>query len=187
MNTDRRFWVHDLKKTYFGDTDLNGEFGSSDMIDTFLAGEYEDTVAGNSLWEEGDWNGDAEFTSSDMITAFLDMVEDQQWAKACGDCRSRTKLAVSLAAGFAGMARLSASAVVLSLACLSETTAISPLRNPKRQRGKNLRSFSRAMRFPSLTLRVTMFAAFLSVDAQSDVEMCEALELTIRLTMIRLT
>ncbi len=41
------------------------------MIAVFIVGEYEDTVAGNSTWSEGDWNGDGEFDSGDMITAFV--------------------------------------------------------------------------------------------------------------------
>ena len=36
------------------------------------AGEYEDAIAGNSVWATGDWNGDGDFTSSDMVTAFAD-------------------------------------------------------------------------------------------------------------------
>jgi T5SS/PEP-CTERM-associated repeat protein len=67
---DRTFWVSDLKNTYMGDSNLDGEFNSSDFVFVFQAGQYEDGVAGNSAWETGDWNGDTEFDSSDFVTAF---------------------------------------------------------------------------------------------------------------------
>ncbi len=67
---DQEYWVHDIKKTYFGDANLDGEFNSRDFVLVFSAGEYEDRVPGNSTWEEGDWNGDGEFSSSDFVTAW---------------------------------------------------------------------------------------------------------------------
>ena len=39
-------------------------------MEVFTAGEYEDTIALNSGWEEGDWNGDGEFTTADLMFAF---------------------------------------------------------------------------------------------------------------------
>ena len=67
---DRRVWIEDLKNSYFGDSDLDGEFNSSDFVLVFTAGEYEDDVELNSVWATGDWNGDREFTSSDFVSAF---------------------------------------------------------------------------------------------------------------------
>ncbi|MCA9199015.1 MAG: PEP-CTERM sorting domain-containing protein [Planctomycetales bacterium] len=67
---DRTIWVENLRKTYFGDSNLDGEFNSSDFVAVFTAGEYEDTAVGNSTWAEGDWNGDGDFNSSDFVTAF---------------------------------------------------------------------------------------------------------------------
>ena len=67
---DRVMWVDELKNTYFGDSNLDGEFNSSDFVFVFTAGEYEDAVAGNSTWATGDWNGDGDFTSSDFVSAF---------------------------------------------------------------------------------------------------------------------
>jgi hypothetical protein len=69
---DRRTWVQDLKKTYFGDSNLDSEFNSTDFVSVFTVGEYEDSAAGNSIWSDGDWNGDSEFTSSDFVVAFQD-------------------------------------------------------------------------------------------------------------------
>ena len=38
---DHRVWVKDLKHTWFGDADLNGEFNSNDFVQVFQAGKYE--------------------------------------------------------------------------------------------------------------------------------------------------
>lgn len=71
---DLQHWVThpDYAHTYFGDSDLNGQFQSSDLVAVFSAGEYEDGSPGNSTWDEGDWNGDGDFTSGDLILAFQD-------------------------------------------------------------------------------------------------------------------
>jgi hypothetical protein len=67
---DRRVWVEELKFTYFGDANLDGEFSSADFVAVFQAGQYEDAVNGNSTWATGDWDGDRDFTSSDFVIAF---------------------------------------------------------------------------------------------------------------------
>jgi hypothetical protein len=69
---DLHYVVHDILQTWIGDVDLNGQFNSDDFVQVFVAGQYEDTVAGNSTWATGDWNGDGDFTSSDMVVAFVD-------------------------------------------------------------------------------------------------------------------
>ncbi|MCP4193038.1 MAG: PEP-CTERM sorting domain-containing protein [Planctomycetaceae bacterium] len=67
---DRRVWVDDLMHTYFGDSDLDGQFNSRDLVQIFQAGEFEDAIRLNSTWQTGDWNGDGDFTSSDFVIAF---------------------------------------------------------------------------------------------------------------------
>jgi hypothetical protein len=69
---DRTIWVHDLRKTWFGDATLDGLFNSDDLILALSSGEYEDGIASNSIWESGDWNGDGDFTSADLIEAISD-------------------------------------------------------------------------------------------------------------------
>jgi hypothetical protein len=69
---DRVRWVRDLKKTWFGDVDLDGTFTSGDFVLVFQKGQYEDATVRNSNWEDGDWNGDGDFTSGDFVTAFQD-------------------------------------------------------------------------------------------------------------------
>jgi hypothetical protein len=66
---DRVVWIADVKQTYVGDANLDGEFNSSDFIFALASGEYEDGVEANSGWSTGDWNGNAEFDSSDLVNA----------------------------------------------------------------------------------------------------------------------
>lgn len=66
---DRRYWIEVLKNTYYGDSNLDGEFNSTDLIEAMQAGEYEDSITGNSTWVEGDFSGDGEFNSTDLVLA----------------------------------------------------------------------------------------------------------------------
>jgi hypothetical protein len=67
---DLTIWIKDLKHTWFGDADLNGEFNSADFVIIFQAGKFE--AASNATWREGDWNGDLRFSSGDLVQAFQD-------------------------------------------------------------------------------------------------------------------
>lgn len=69
---DRTFWVHDLKQTFFGDADLDGEFSTTDLTTVFQAAEYEDATVHNSGWSDGDWDGDRDFGTRDLVLAFQD-------------------------------------------------------------------------------------------------------------------
>ena len=71
-NADLKFWVIDLRNTWIGDSNLDGEFSSTDFVKVFQQGEYEDAIAANSTWDEGDWNNDGDFDSSDFVAAFQD-------------------------------------------------------------------------------------------------------------------
>ena len=70
--SDRDAWIKDVKNTYVGDANLDGEFNSGDFVAVFGEGEYEDGVAGNSTWATGDWTGDMEFDSGDFVLAFTE-------------------------------------------------------------------------------------------------------------------
>ena len=65
---DVHFWVTDLKNTWVGDANLDGEFDSGDFVDVFAAGKYE--TGELALWSEGDWNADERFDSGDFVVAF---------------------------------------------------------------------------------------------------------------------
>ena len=67
---DLDVWVRNLKQTWYGDANLDGEFNATDFVDVFTAGKYEtQQYAG---WAEGDWNGDGVFDTADFVTAFED-------------------------------------------------------------------------------------------------------------------
>ena len=67
---DLNNWVTVQKHTWIGDADLNGTFGSSDLVTIFSAGKYEQAL--DAGWDEGDWTGDQRFNSSDLVAAFSD-------------------------------------------------------------------------------------------------------------------
>jgi hypothetical protein len=67
---DRDYWVRDLAKTFHGDANFDGVFDTSDLIKIFQSAEYDDAVVQNSIWQTGDWTGDAEFDSGDLLLAF---------------------------------------------------------------------------------------------------------------------
>ena len=77
---DQRLWIKDVKHTWFGDANLNGEFNSLDFVQVFQEGKYGQgwwtqwgSIEGETAgWSEGDWNGDGIFTSDDFVTAFQD-------------------------------------------------------------------------------------------------------------------
>ena len=52
-----------------GDANHDGIFDSADLLLVFQAGEYEDLIDNNSIFEEGDWNHDGDFTSADIVLA----------------------------------------------------------------------------------------------------------------------
>jgi hypothetical protein len=52
-----------------GDANLDGQFDSSDLLQVFVAGQYEDGDADNSVWATGDWNCDGDFSTSDLVAA----------------------------------------------------------------------------------------------------------------------
>jgi hypothetical protein len=68
--TDQQAWVHDVKKTWVGDANLDGEFNSGDLVSVFTLGKYE--TGQIALWQEGDWNADLAFNSGDFVAAFSD-------------------------------------------------------------------------------------------------------------------
>ena len=60
----------DVFKAIPGDANGDGIFNSTDLVQVFVAGQYEDDVEGNSTWLEGDWNRDWDFDSGDLVAAF---------------------------------------------------------------------------------------------------------------------
>lgn len=69
-SADREFLIQEVLQTNYGDSNLDGVFNSSDFVQVFRSGEFEDDITANSSWATGDWNGDFEFSSSDLVKAF---------------------------------------------------------------------------------------------------------------------
>jgi hypothetical protein len=69
---DQSIFIHDIKNTWVGDANFDGEFNSGYLIAVFQVGQYEDSVMGNSTWSTGDWSGNGEFDSADLALAFQD-------------------------------------------------------------------------------------------------------------------
>ncbi len=69
---DVAVWIKKLKKTWFGDANLDGEFESGDLVLAFSQGTYNDDLPSNATWASGDWNVDGDFDSADLIVAFQD-------------------------------------------------------------------------------------------------------------------
>lgn len=67
---DVTMWAKDLANTWIGDSNLDGEFNSGDLVTVFTAGKYE--TGEEAVWSQGDWNGDSVFNSSDLVAAFSD-------------------------------------------------------------------------------------------------------------------
>jgi hypothetical protein len=56
-----------------GDSNEDGLFNSSDLMQVFQAGQYDDGIRGNSTWLEGDWDCTGDVDSNDFITVFQDL------------------------------------------------------------------------------------------------------------------
>ncbi len=65
-------WVKAIRRSWIGDTNLDGVFDSQDLLEAFQAGLFEDSQEKNAKWRTGDWNGDSEFDNQDLIAAFQD-------------------------------------------------------------------------------------------------------------------
>jgi hypothetical protein len=67
---DHRFYVDEFLRSIPGDANIDKSFDSQDLVQIFVAGQYEDRKPRNSTWATGDWNGDLEFNTTDLILAF---------------------------------------------------------------------------------------------------------------------
>ena len=62
--------IADVLRTTPGDANLDGIFNSSDLVQVFQTGKYEDGLPLNAGWSAGDWNCDGDFTTTDLVVAF---------------------------------------------------------------------------------------------------------------------
>ncbi|MFC1757904.1 choice-of-anchor Q domain-containing protein [Planctomycetota bacterium] len=56
--------------TVRGDVNFDGIFNSTDFVQIFRVGEFEDSISNNSTYTEGDWNCDGDFTTRDFVLVF---------------------------------------------------------------------------------------------------------------------
>jgi hypothetical protein len=64
---DREEWLHRLKVTWVGDSNLDLAFDTQDFVEVLQAGLYETGQAAG--WATGDWNGDLKFDTQDLVVA----------------------------------------------------------------------------------------------------------------------
>ena len=69
---DRDELILKIFGTTYGDANLDMFFDSTDFVQVFQRGQYEDGVALNSEWGDGDWDGNGEFDSLDFVLAFTE-------------------------------------------------------------------------------------------------------------------
>ncbi|MCA9200987.1 MAG: VCBS repeat-containing protein [Planctomycetales bacterium] len=62
--------VEDILQLNYGDANANGTFDSSDLVQVFQRGQYEQVTDQPVGWAAGDWNCDGRFDSSDLVVAF---------------------------------------------------------------------------------------------------------------------
>ncbi|MFC1758027.1 PQQ-dependent sugar dehydrogenase [Planctomycetota bacterium] len=68
--SDVAVWARDLRNTWIGDANLDGEFNTGDLTTIFQAAKFETGEVAN--WSEGDWTGDLRFGTEDLVAAFQD-------------------------------------------------------------------------------------------------------------------
>jgi hypothetical protein len=66
---DRDTWVEHLRRTWYGDANLDGVFNSSDLITALATGTYESDV--DAGWASGDFDGSGRFDSGDLVLALV--------------------------------------------------------------------------------------------------------------------
>lgn len=98
---DLVFWVHELKGSWIGDANFDGEFNTSDFIQVFQFGKYETGEA--AVWSDGDWSADDLFNSGDLVTAFASGGFERGPRKSVSVPEPDRRLAIGLIFGLAGV------------------------------------------------------------------------------------
>jgi hypothetical protein len=64
---DRPVWVSDLKQTFFGDADLDGQVDAADLNNLALSWQASDATS----WAQGDFDGDGNVNATDLNSLAL--------------------------------------------------------------------------------------------------------------------
>ena len=67
---DRKIWLGTLKKTWLGDSNMDLQFNTQDLVTVLSAGKYE--TQQRAGWAEGDWSGDLKFGTADFVVALAE-------------------------------------------------------------------------------------------------------------------
>lgn len=67
---DVKFWVRDLKNSWIGDANVDGQFNTADLVQVLAAGTYEQDI--DAVWSTGDFNGDGRTNTADLVAALAD-------------------------------------------------------------------------------------------------------------------
>ena len=68
MHETNKIWIHEIAEARAGDANFDGEFNSSDLVEVWAAGTYQQRRT--ARWTTGDWDFDGRFDSSDLVVAF---------------------------------------------------------------------------------------------------------------------
>ncbi len=68
--SDHAIWIEKLRRTHYGDANLDGEFNTGDLAQVLGAGKYK--THEYASWSEGEWNGDGVFDTGDLVKALDD-------------------------------------------------------------------------------------------------------------------
>lgn len=66
---DRDLLIDEVFRIPYGDTNLDGEFDSADLVRMFASGLYEGDKDEDATWAQGDWNCDGDVTTADLVLA----------------------------------------------------------------------------------------------------------------------
>ena len=94
---DIRYWIKDLYHSWIGDSNLDHEFNSSDLVNVLASGKYEGGGF-DSVWTTGDFNGDGQTNSTDLVAALTDGGYEQG-PRAAVTRRARTVRSPAFGAG----------------------------------------------------------------------------------------
>ncbi len=67
---DRDEMIFEVLGTNYGDSNLDGRFGTGDLVRVLQAGKYRHPTPGTATWDDGDWNGDGNFDEADLMLAY---------------------------------------------------------------------------------------------------------------------
>ena len=100
--SDRRIWITEIKNTYFGDTNLDGEVNAADL--NVVALNWRSEMA--TSWSQGDFNGDGKVDALDLNSLALNWRSGTFAASSAQSIPEPSSAALLLLASLAVVCRL---------------------------------------------------------------------------------